>query len=798
MKKPRRPKPRSPQRRPQKPVAAAPEPGLLAAEAPPAPPPLPPIAPPVQEAPPPPLPADAVDVELPPDSALDPMMLQSGAVEMPQADGSVIIDLNPAPAPLETKDHLDNIAELLDDITRGRIANEVCEGIEADDQSRQQWLQDRQDGIDLLGLKVEKPKASPGQDGPVSSVRHPLLLEAVLRFQANARGELLPSSGPVKVRNDDVDTAETDAQARQLEESLNHYLTTTATEYYPDTDRMLFWVGFGGQMFKKVYTCPIRRRPVSESVDAKDLIVSNTATDLRNCERVTHRITMRRSVMKRMQLIGVYRNVDLGQPTPEPDAVDRKIALVQGTQAEPQRPDDAPYEIWECYCELDIPGFEHRDEFGEVTGLPLPYRVTIERNSREVLEIRRNWREGDDQFQAKIPFVSYQFGTGLGFYGTGLLHILGNTTQAVTGAWRMFLDNTMFANFPGFIYASSGTARQKKQDIRVGPGEGAAVETGGADIRQVVMPLPYKEAGPASIQFIDGVAQTGQRVGGTAEMQVGEGKQDAPVGTTLALIEQAQKVMSAVHKRLHAAQAEEFRLLKEEFMADPEALWRNNRRAQRLFNVPQAPQQAQMDMIAQQQLELARQQARKRLVQALDNLELVPHADPNTPSHMHRIMKVLGLKQLAQGNPMYNQQAVDLAVLEALDYEDPQRFFLPPAPPQAPPVDPIAATLAQAEMIKAQAKAKDTEIKGMAEAAKALNAAKDRELKQNIAVLDLAKELALHPESDPVVDRQLREMKPFLSPKGKSQSAARPPPLLRPGNLSGRAPPLPGLGGGLR
>lgn len=709
------------------------------------------------------IPTEPVDVELPLESDFEPVELESGAVEQRLPDGDVIIDLAPEQSPIESTDHYENLAELLPDIELGRIAEELLQGIQEDDNSRQQWLTDRQKGIELLGLKLEEPKAIAGTSGTVSSVRHPLLLEAVLRFQANARGELLPSNGPVKISDDGADTAETAAQARDLEELFNHYLTTTATEYYPDTDRLLFWTGFGGTMFKKVYTCPLRRRPVSESVDAKDLIASNTITDLRNAGRITHRIDMRRSTMKRMQLLGVYRNIDLQDPAPEPDQVTRKIAETQGTQPTPQRPEDQDYELYECYCELDLPGFEHREN-GEITGLPLPYRVTIDKHSRQILEIRRNWSEDDTiDYKAKIPFVAYTFVPGLGFYGIGLLHILGNADAALTAAWREMLDAGMFANFPGFLYAKSSN-RQNSNEFRIAPGTGMAVETGGNDIRGAVMPLPYKEPGAAFMQFVSHIAETGQRLGGTAQIDVGEGKQDAPVGTTLALIEQATKIMSAVHKRLHQAQSEEFQLLMEEFKADPEALWRHKPKAAK----ERISQYWNID----------------RVLQALENCTLAPKADPNTPSHMHRMMKAQAVKMLAMGNQMYNQQEVDRFVLEEMGVGDPDRFFAPPQPPMQPPVDPVKMMDAQRKMQETQIKAADTQKKYE-------DKEKDRKLKRDIAVLSLAERLAANPQSDQIVDRQLGQMSPMLSVKPRVPSVRpivpRAPPI--------RTGPLPGLGG---
>src|SRR6185312_13199853 len=224
----------------------------------------------------------------------------------------------------------------------------------------------------------------------------------------NAQGEMLPASGPVKVVDYGDADVQSDMLAEKLEKDLNFYLTTTATEYYPDSRRMYFWTGFSGLAFKKVYRDPIKRRPVSQSVDAADLIVSDTITDLKSAQRITHQISMKRSTLKRMQILGVYRDVNLLlDPNPEPNAVQQKIARVQGVQAKADRPQDQPFTIYECYCELDLEGFEHKDKKGRDTGLPLPYRVTIEKDSRQILEIRRNWAEDDEDYQAKIPFVAF-------------------------------------------------------------------------------------------------------------------------------------------------------------------------------------------------------------------------------------------------------------------------------------------------------------------------------------------------------------------------------------------------------
>lgn len=719
---------------------------------------------------------------------MDPAV--ENAVEIPYDDGSVVIDFGGGVADpgIDTADHAANLARAIHDGELGRIAEDLLDGIQADENSRSEWMAMRAKGIDLLGVKLEDPKASTGSaplEG-MSVVRDPVLLEAVLRFQANAQGEMLPAAGPVKTVNYGG-TAESNALADALERDLNYYLTSVASEYYPDSRRMYFWTGFSGMAFKKVYPCPLRRRPVSESVDAADLIVSDTVTDLRNAARITHRITMRPSVMRRMQILGVYRDVELMAPTPDVTPVEEKIANVQGVRPVSERPQDQDYTVYECYCELDLPGFEHKDETGEPTGLALPYRVVIEKDSRKVLEIRRNWKEGDEDQTAKIPFVSFGYAPGLGFYNLGLLHILGNLTVALTAMTREAIDAGMFANFPGFLFAKQ-TGRQMQNEFRIPPGGGMPIDTGGLPIGQTVMPMPYKGVDPSHVAMIESLRGVAHRLGGTADTPVGEGKQDAPVGTTMALIEQATKVEGAVHKALHAAQAEEFRLLVELFREDPEALWRGNKRPA----MGKDPQRVQ------------------RFLAALEDADIVPAADPNVPSHMHRVMRATAIKQLAASNPqLYNQVAVDSRVLSMLQVDNPEELFMPPQPAQAPPVDPIKMAEIQQKQEQIAQKDKELQIKAAQMAMEADSRQKDREAKQNVEVLKLAASLAANPESDPVVDEQLVQMEPMLSPINRSPpdsgplrrpSAPIPIPANRGSLPPARSMPPPGLGGllGLR
>lgn len=613
-------------------------------------------------------------------------------------DGGVVVKLNSGgkdKQPLQNAKFNDNLALHLEESYLGTLADELLRGIEEDEKSREEWLDERAEGIKLLALKIEKPSsaqqgASAGVDN-TSRSRNTLLLEACLRFQANASGELLPTGGPVKVEDKlSQDTQEGDDLAQLLEDDFNYYLTRTASEYVPDTERMLLWVAAGGSGFKKVYRCPIRRRPVSESVDAADLCVSNAATDLANADRVTFTSRMRQSVMKRMQYLKVYRDVDLALPSAEPlTSVDEQKEEITGVTIS-NRPEDIPYTIKECYCQIDLQGDEHKEN-GEPTGLPRPYKVTIEKSSRQILEIRRNWREKDEMERPREVFVKFPFVPGFGFYDIGLIQIAGNPTTAATALLRIMIDGGIFGNFPGGLVAK-GSDKQNTTDISVPPGGFAPIDVSMAtdgDIRKVVMALPYKEPGPAIMNLYEQIVQSGSRLAGIPDMAVGEGRQDAPVGTTIALIEQAIKLTDAVHKRLHNAQSKEFELLRDLFREYPEDFWR--------FNQDRDPHWDS-----------------EKLTQALNDYNLVPRADPNTSSNIQRIMRAQALYMMAQAHPeLFQISAVLDYVLRTLGIQNPDSFTQPPQN-QGPPPDPKALAAqqsAQAAQLKAQAAMVDAQTK---------------------------------------------------------------------------------------
>lgn len=515
-----------------------------------------------------------------------------------------------------------------------------------------------------------------------------------------------------------------DELADALEKDFNHYLTVTAQEYVPDTDRMLFSVGFGGQGVKKVYNCPIRRRPVSESIAMEDFIVSNALTDLGNAARITHRIKMRPSTLRRMQLLGAYRQVDLGTPqqSAQPNAVDQAKAEVVGVQPQAQDPKDADYELYECYCELELDDYAPPQFKGK--GLPLPYKVTIDRDSQKILQIQRNWKEDDQQCLAKEFFAEFPYDKAFGFYGIGLLHIVGNLARALTAMMRISIDNGMFSNFPGFIFAK-GAGRQLTNQFRVAPGSGVGLDVGLQKLSDAVMALPYKEFSLAWAQFQQQLEQMGQRVAGTANINVGEGKQDAPVGTTLALIEQATKPTGAVLKRLHTGQSKEMQLIAERFREDPEAFWRFNKR-------PTMPWR------------------KEQFLKALNDYDLVPVSDPNNPTKLHRAARSAAVTQYMTGAPgVLNPRKVftDL-VAPTIDLDNAEGYLAPVMPPTPPPVD-------QGKLAMAQAKTQGDQIRAQTEIGKAqLNAqeaaaerdARMAELRAKIELAELERQSRIEAE----------------------------------------------------
>jgi hypothetical protein len=660
--------------------------------------------------------------------------------------GGVVIRIGPPKKDKEDLKFDDNLAESLDTSVLGQIADNLLELIADDDRSRQEWLDTRARGIEILGFKIENMRSS-GPDGSaplegMSQVRATLLAEAVVRFGANAFAELCPTDGPAKVAEDTAaSTSDIDDLADALERLLNHHLTVVDKPWIPDTDAMLARIGVDGCVFRKVYHDPILRRPISRAVYGEDLIVNNSAKSIYDARRITHRVTMGYSTVRRMQLLGAYLDVPLGDPGYiQKSAIDMQSENIAGVRAnEGLDRDDRDHEFYECYCELDLPNFEHETD-GEPDGLAVPYKVTVHKESRQVVEVRRNWNEEDEMCLPKTYFVQYPFIRGFGFYAIGLSHLLGNITNGITAAYREFLDAGMMACFPALL-AARGANRQDSAIIRVGPAGVREIETGGLPIQSVVMGMPYKPPDAGFIAFVEQLEQTGQRLGGTAEVMVGEGRQDAPVGTTLALIEQAIKPLLATHKRLCAAQSDELQLLVERFREDPDALVRTYRGT----------------VTWDSQLALY----------ALNNYTIVTRADPNTASHLQRMLRNAALYQMAKDDPgSFNVTKIRQVCIRGIGFANPDQYLNPA--PQAPPPDPKAQAAmmsAQADMLDAQTRAGQLQLDTRNAPMEAQRSMMDAQAKIQTAKMGVQKQqLATHTAA---MQARNEQMKPAMEQQGR-------------------------------
>lgn len=625
-------------------------------------------------------------------------------------DGGVIITISGLAEPdrKPKSDRFDaNLAEDLNDFAMDNLASHLLEGITADLNSRRDWLDTANLAASFLGIKLEDPTTSVSADGTICKEVSTCMLEAVTKLWGTARAELLPSSGPVKVRRDDAPLplpqgGQQDPQAQQadhlederldeladaLERDMNHYLTVLDREYYPDTSKMLFHRALIGNAFKKVYNCPIRRKPVSVWVKAQDLIVSNDCSHLSGAGRVTELIRYRQSTMRRLQVGGYYRDIPLMQPTGAPTETELSVAETEGITATPTLPGDFEHKVYECYCEIgtgingltgDMADLE-RDENGKRPGFPLPYRVSIDEDSRKVLEIRRNWKKGDTDYQPRRRYVKYGFIPGFGFYDLGLIHMVGNPTQVATMIQRSCVDNALLNNFPAFIGAKGPGTRQENTVLRPGPGQVVTWDVAGAQsISEVLMPMPYKPPSAEAMALGQKVEADVKRLAGVIELPLTEGRLgNTPVGTIMSYIEAISMVPGAVHKDDHIAQAEEFEMLRELLAEQPAILWQGNRSPARKW-----------------------QTAEELLLP-----ELVPAADPNTPSQIHRLLKLQGLIQLG-GMPQFmgvaNNRAIYRHAVRILTGDSAQEYELPEQQGQPAPDPKVLAAQIKADADKAK------------------------------------------------------------------------------------------------
>lgn len=627
----------------------------------------------------------------------------------------------------DTGDFDDNLAFVCGEGVLNSISEEVHSGVEADLMSRTDWYEQYQKGLELLGTKIEDVGRGGSQRRNISRANDTTMMEAIVKYWAGAAAELMPAAGPAKVMTIGKSSTDEDARAKAFEDDFNYYLTEKAPEYYPDTNRMLIHQAFCGMGYKKTYRCPIRRRPVSESVLATDLIVSEEATDLDNALRVTHQIEMALPTLRRMMAAGQYRDIDLGTPSPGfgvADGVRRAVAHADGLMVGfGIRPQDQPYEIWETDVFLEPDGIPGRYEDRAPLGMPLPYKVTLDRTSRKILGLWRNWRPDDDLYLKRNMYVRFGLIPSLGYSDWGFLQLLGNQTRALRAILRLLIDAGMFSIFPGGFKATN--ARSATNELAPGPGEFINFDLPvGADINKMFMTMPYKEPSAVFIQLMEIIKQDAMRLGGTVQLEVGEGRANVPVGTVLAMVEQQVQVMAEVHKGNHRAQKQELRNLRELFAEDPKSLWLLVR------DRPRDREAAVYDW-SQKEAEFT-------------DLNLVPASDPNVPSFIHRLLVANVLMLIAQQAPAdVDLQAVLRNAIATLGANPDQYVIRPDQKPQGPaPEDPRVT----AKIIDSQSKERQSIVQ-------AHSAAEKLDFEREKLALDASKAAAMN-ETSREVERE--------------------------------------------
>jgi hypothetical protein len=570
-------------------------------------------------------------------------------------DGSVDINLDPKAASPEGGDeHYANLAEFLPDEVLGRLASDLNSKYMDYSSSRKDWERTYTTGLDLLGFKYDN-RTEPFSGA--SGATHPVLAEAVTQFQALAYKELLPADGPVRTQVLGIPSPEKTQQASRVKDFMNYQIMDQMKEYEPEFDQMLFNLPLAGSAFKKVYYDDMEQRAVSKFVPADDLIVPYTATSLDDAEAIIHRVKMSENDLRKQQVSGFYRDVDLGKPTERETDVEKKERELEGITKSGK--DEDVFTLLECHVDLDLEGFEDvNPQDGEPSGIKIPYIVTLEEGSREILSIRRNYEVGDPKKKKIQYFVHFKFLPGLGFYGFGLIHMIGGLSRTATTALRQLLDAGTLSNLPAGFKMRGIRIRDDAQSIQ--PGEFRDVDAPGGNLRDSFMMLPFKEPSQTLLSLMGIVVQAGQRFASIADLQVGDGNQQAAVGTTVALLERGSRTMSAIHKRIYSALKNEFKILARVF---------------KLY----LPQEYPYDVVGGQ-----------RTIKQSDfddRVDILPVADPNIFSQTQRISLAQTELQLATSNPqMHNLYQAYRNMYEALGVKDIDQVLIRPMQPT--PKDP--------------------------------------------------------------------------------------------------------------
>jgi hypothetical protein len=573
----------------------------------------------------------------------------------PEEDGGATIDFEPGSINIPgTESHFDNLADILPADVLDPLGSELKNNYIDYKMSRKDWEKAYTDGLDLLGFKYEN-RTEPFQGA--SGATHPVLAEAVTQFQATAYKELLPSDGPVRTQILGVKTPQKDQQAHRVKDFMNYQIMDQMKEYEPEFDSMLFHLPLAGSTFKKVYYDDLLGRAVSKFVPADDLIVPYTANSLAEAEAIIHVLKLSENDLRKQQVAGFYSDVELNPPgTIVNDDVSKKEKELEGTKKSGKQ--IPMYTLLECHIDLDLEGFEDIGPDGEPTGIKLPYIVTVEEGSGTVLSIRRNYAPNDPKKQRVQYFVHFKFLPGLGFYGFGLIHMIGGLSRTATVALRQLLDAGTLSNLPAGFKQRGVRVRDEASPIQ--PGEFKDVDAPGGNLREAFFPLPYKEPSATLLQLMGIVVQAGQRFAAISEMQVGEGQSNAAVGTTIALLERGSKVMSAIHKRLYSSMKQEFKLLAKIIAT---------------YLPPEYP----YDVVGG-----------ARVIKQTDfdeRIDILPVADPNIFSMSQRITLAQTQLQLATSNPqIHNLYSAYRTMYEAIGVKNIDAILPPPQPVQ--PMDP--------------------------------------------------------------------------------------------------------------
>ena len=614
-----------------------------------------------------------VELELP--GSMDNVVSFEGMAEgmdiemTPEEDGGVTIDFDPSDQRGENDDFYANLAEEMPDRELGRIAGELLGEFDANKAGRQDWEDAYANGLELLGFNYEE-RTQPFRGA--SGVTHPLLAEAATQFQAQAFNELLPASGPVRTAIMGSETREKQQQSQRVRHFMNYYITSVMEDYTPDMDQMLFYLPLAGSTFKKVYYDETLGRAVSKFIPAEHLIVPYETSDLDTCPNITQVVRMSLNDLRKKQVAGFYLDVPVIPAQAEMDSVENEIDRIDGISSTQI---DYDCTILECHVDLDLDGYEDLDEDGEPTGIKIPYVVTISQDNGEVLSIRRNYRE-EDKLKRKIQyFVHYKFLPGFGFYGLGLIHTIGGLSRTATAALRQLIDAGTLSNLPAGFKARG--LRIRDDDDPLQPGEFRDVDAPGGAIRDSLMPLPFKGPDQTLFNLLGFVVQAGQRFATITDMKVGDGNQNAAVGTTIAMLEQGSRVMSAVHKRLHNAMRLEFKILAR-VMSE---------------SLPQ-----------EYPYSVEGADATVMKSDFDDRVDIIPVSDPNVFSQAQRIALAQTKMQLAAQAPdMHNMYEVYRDMYDALGVRDVDRIMKRIPDDEPAPKDPAQENIDVMDMVPLQA-----------------------------------------------------------------------------------------------